>query len=127
VCYDAGLNGEQGVIIPKANLNDLMLKHEVVEACEAGSFHVFAVEDVGQALELFTGFDAGKVDEEGDYPERTLFARVVEQAGIYWVMASRQPVIRYEEGEQDEEEPEDEEQAEEQAPDAAREIEPGPG
>ena len=92
-CVDAGLTGEQGVIIPRANLNDLMVKHEVVEACAAGRFHVWAVEDLGQALELFTGFDAGVADEHGDYPEGTLLGRVVDQAGVYWVMASRQPLI----------------------------------
>ena len=55
VCKARGLDGKQGVIIPKANVQDLMLKKEVVDAVSEGKFHVWAVGHVDEALELLTG------------------------------------------------------------------------
>jgi len=111
VCADAGLSGEQGVIIPRANLVDLMLREDVVAACAEDRFHVWAVESIGEALEIFTGCDAGEPDEEGLYPEGTLLARAVERAGEFWLMAMAGPAVEGEEsgaGEESDEE-EDEE------------------
>ncbi len=85
--YDAceyfGLDGEQGVIIPAANAGDLMLREDVVAACERGAFRVHAVASVGQALELLTGVAAG-VPVDGVYPEGTLLRMAVERAGEFW-------------------------------------------
>jgi len=112
VCSDAGLSGEQGVIIPRGNLSHLMLRSEVVEACAAGRFHVWAVETIGQALELFTDCDAGELGEDGEYPSGTLFARAVQQAGIYWGMAGGTAPPELEPGEPDEAEEAGDEEAE---------------
>lgn len=90
-CQDAGLTGTQGVLIPRANLGDLMLRHDVVAACEAGRFHVYAVETIQQALELLTGRAAGTRDAEGHYPEHTLLRLATERAYAYWQMVSRRP------------------------------------
>ena len=60
VCKARGLDGTQGVIIPKANVQDLMLKTEVVEAVAAGKFHVWAIGHVDEAMELLTGVAAGQ-------------------------------------------------------------------
>jgi predicted ATP-dependent protease len=68
VCAARGLTGDQGVIIPAANVRHLMLRRDVVEAAAAGRFHVWAVETVDDALELLTGRPAGKPDETGNYP-----------------------------------------------------------
>jgi lon-related putative ATP-dependent protease len=68
VCAARGLTGDQGVIIPAANVRHLMLRRDVVEAAAAGRFHVWAVETVDEALELLTGRPAGKPDETGNYP-----------------------------------------------------------
>jgi lon-related putative ATP-dependent protease len=76
VCARRGLDGSQGVIIPAANVAHLMLRDEVVAAVEAGRFHVWAVETVDEALELLTGLEAGRRDEEGRYPEGSVNARV---------------------------------------------------
>lgn len=54
LCRTRGLTGQQGVIIPAANLSQLNLSDCVIEAVEAQNFHVFAIEDVSQALELLT-------------------------------------------------------------------------
>lgn len=91
-CVDAGLTGEQGVIIPRANQRDLMLREDVVAACEAGRFHVWSVETIQQALEVFTGEVAGEADEHGHYPEGTLLRRAEEAVADYWRMARGLPV-----------------------------------
>ena len=76
VCKELGFTGEQGVIIPAGNVDDLMLPEEVVEAIAAGEFHVWAVETVEEGIEILTGMPAGSPDEEGNYPEGTLFQLV---------------------------------------------------
>ena len=86
-CQDAGLNGEQGVIIPAANRKNLVLRIDVVEACEAGQFHVWAVETISEALEIFTGLPAGEPDEELIYPEGSLLQLAVSRAGDFWRQA----------------------------------------
>ena len=60
VCKARGLDGTQGVIIPKANVQDLMLKKEVMDAVQDGKFHVWAIGHIDEALELLTGLPAGK-------------------------------------------------------------------
>lgn len=87
VCSDVGLTGDQGVIIPRANARDLMLRPDVVDACAAGRFSIFAVDTIHQALEVFTGVPVGAPDGDGEYPEGTLLATAVERAGAYWRMA----------------------------------------
>ena len=69
VCQARGLSGEQGVLIPASNVQHLMLRKDVVEAVEAGQFHVYPVETVDQGIEILTGLPAGEPDEEGEYPE----------------------------------------------------------
>ncbi len=72
VCKSRGLDGSQGVIIPRANVQDLMLKNEVVEAVRAGKFHVWAVRHVDEALEILTGKAAGKRLPTGGYEPDTI-------------------------------------------------------
>ena len=88
VCQGAGLTGEQGVLIPSSNVGDLMLRLDVVEACEQGRFHVFGVDSVQQALEILTGVEAGERRGDGSYPEGSLLARAVEQSRHFWEQAS---------------------------------------
>ena len=78
VCNNAGLTGEQGVIIPATNRLDLTLRAEIVDAVTAGSFHVWAVRRVEEGLELLTGIPAGVPGKSGVYPEGTIFAMVTE-------------------------------------------------
>jgi ATP-dependent Lon protease len=63
VCQTLGLTGTQGVVLPKANLPHLTLREEVVEAVEAGAFHLYAVEEVDEAMELLFGRKAYWVHE----------------------------------------------------------------
>jgi ATP-dependent Lon protease len=100
-CRNAGLTGTQGVIIPHANAGDLMLRLEVLEACAAGKFHVYAVRTVADALEILTELDAGELDEDGEYPEDSLLGMAREKAAEYWLMSSRSPASLFAEEEEE--------------------------
>ena len=67
-----GLTGEQGVIIPHQNVKNLMLRDEVVEAVEAGKFHIYAVKTIDEGIEILTGVPSGEHKPNGDYPEGTV-------------------------------------------------------
>ncbi len=90
-CKALGLTGTQGVVIPRSNAADLMLRAEVVDACAAGQFHVYAVGRVSEALELLTGVPAGTLDEDGQYGEETILGRAMERAAEYWLKSNRSP------------------------------------
>lgn len=77
-CKLLGLSGTQGVIIPRANISDLMLDNEVLDAVKAGNFHVYAIGTVEEGLEILTGLDAGAADNRGEYPQNSIFGRVAE-------------------------------------------------
>lgn len=83
VCARRGLTGEQGVIIPRANVRDLMLREEVVEAIRGGRFHLYAVETVDEGIELLTGVPAGAEDEAGGFPAGTINAGVSQTLRLY--------------------------------------------
>jgi predicted ATP-dependent protease len=65
VCKVVGLTTTQGVMIPRANVKNLMLDQEVVVAVEAGRFHIYPIDSIDQGIELLTGVKAGTVDEPG--------------------------------------------------------------
>ncbi|MBS1156268.1 MAG: putative ATP-dependent protease [Proteobacteria bacterium] len=76
ICTARGLTGEQGVLIPAANVKHLMLRWDVVAAADAGKFRIYAVETVDQALALLTGIPAGELDANGAYPEDSVNYKV---------------------------------------------------
>jgi predicted ATP-dependent protease len=63
VCRERGLTGEQGVIIPRANARDLMLRDEVVEAVRQGQFHIYAIDDIDQGIPLLMDRPAKEINE----------------------------------------------------------------
>jgi predicted ATP-dependent protease len=71
-----GLTGSQGVILPAANAEHLMLRDDVVEAAADGRFHVYVVRSVNEALELLTGMPAGPARADGSFPEDGIHTRV---------------------------------------------------
>ncbi|MEZ9847205.1 Lon protease family protein [Vibrio breoganii] len=73
VCKIKGRSSAQGVIIPKSNVQNLMLRFDIVEAVEKGEFHIWAIEHVSEAIKLFTGKDAGIPTDEGSYPIDTIY------------------------------------------------------
>ncbi|MEX0336587.1 Lon protease family protein [Vibrio tubiashii] len=73
VCEIKGRTNEQGVIIPRSNMHNLMLRPDIVKAVEKGEFHIWAIDHVTEAIELFTGKAAGTPSDEGSYPIDTVF------------------------------------------------------
>ena len=91
-CQYFGLTGDQGCVIPKSNAGDLMLREDVVEAAEAGKFHVYAVDNIYDAIELMTGTVAGRPGEDGEYPEGSLLAKAHNEVENFWRMTLASPV-----------------------------------
>ncbi|MFZ5647492.1 MAG: AAA family ATPase [Bacillota bacterium] len=83
LCRDRGLSGNQGVIIPSKNIDNLMLNHQVVQAVAEGKFHIYAVSTVEEGIELLTGVRAGEADENGSYPDGTVFYLVDQKLSRY--------------------------------------------
>ncbi|HHW38771.1 MAG TPA: AAA family ATPase [Bacillales bacterium] len=80
ICKERGLTGKQGVIIPKQNVQNLMLEDDVVEAVKQDQFHIWAVSHIAEGIEILTGISAGNVrNEKGKYPANTIFAKVEER------------------------------------------------
>jgi lon-related putative ATP-dependent protease len=86
LCNARGLTGEQGVIIPAANVAHLMLREDVVAACADGRFRVYAVEHADDVMELLTGLPAGEPDDEGNLPEQCVTARVMERVARFFAL-----------------------------------------
>ncbi|MBM4447663.1 MAG: hypothetical protein FJ015_00310 [Chloroflexi bacterium] len=78
VCRAKGMNGDQGVLIPKANLKNLMLRPEVIEAVKAGKFHIYAAGTVDEGIEVLTGVAAGRRGKDGKYPAGTINRKVAD-------------------------------------------------
>jgi len=76
VCRIQGLTGKQGVIIPAENVEDLMLREDVVEAVAAGKFHIYPVRRIEEGIEILLGRTAGARAADGKFEEGTIFARV---------------------------------------------------
>jgi predicted ATP-dependent protease len=76
ICAARGLTGEQGVLIPVANVKHLMLRRDVVAAAENGQFHIYAVDHVDQAMTILTGVAAGEAGADGQYPMESINRRV---------------------------------------------------
>lgn len=76
ICKAKGLTGQQGVMIPEANVQNLMLKEEVVEAVQKGKFHIYPVKTIDQGIEILTGVKAGSRREDGTFEEDTVSHRV---------------------------------------------------
>ena len=71
-----GLTGEQGVILPKDNVEHLMLDERVIKAVREGKFHIYPVTHIGEAMELLTGMPVGRRRKDGSFTKGTLFEKV---------------------------------------------------
>ncbi|HEU4395783.1 MAG TPA: AAA family ATPase [Planctomycetota bacterium] len=83
LCRRRGLSGKQGVVIPLANVGDLMLEDEVVEACRKGKFSVWAVERVEEALAILLGADPGRQGLDGKWTPGSLYDLVDRRLRAY--------------------------------------------
>jgi lon-related putative ATP-dependent protease len=88
ICATRGLTGNQGVLIPMANVKHLMLRRDVVEACRDGRFHIHAVAHADQGIEILTGCKAGKRSPGGRFPKDTV-NRLVEDRLVAFAEARR--------------------------------------
>src|SRR5271163_1414132 len=76
ICKMKGLTGGQGVLLPSENVDDLMLREEVIEAVAKGQFHLYPVATVEQGIEILTGRHAGKRLANGKHEPDTVFSKV---------------------------------------------------
>lgn len=83
VCKARGLTGGQGVIIPKANVQHLMLREDVVEAVRADQFAVWAVSTIAEGIEILTDVPAGMRDADGAFPPDSVYGRVEEKLKVF--------------------------------------------
>jgi lon-related putative ATP-dependent protease len=87
ICNARGLSGTQGVLIPHQNKKDLMLRLEVVEAVEAGEFHIYAITTIDEGIEILTGMRAGRKLKNGGFePEsvHSLVDRTLTEYAKHW-------------------------------------------
>lgn len=83
VCKTKGLTGKQGVIIPKSNVKNLMLKKEVIDEVKKRKFHIYQVSNIKEGIEILTGMQAGEIDKKGIFPENTIYGKIQKQLETY--------------------------------------------
>ncbi|MDC7217535.1 MAG: AAA family ATPase, partial [Spirochaetales bacterium] len=76
VCERRGLTGEQGVLLPHDNVDQLMLKQEVIAAVEAGKFSIYPIRHISEAMELLTGLSVGNRRKDGTFTKGSIFEKV---------------------------------------------------
>jgi lon-related putative ATP-dependent protease len=79
VCKAKGFTGKQGVMIPASNIQNLMLKEEVVDAVKAGQFHVYSVKTIDEGIEVLTGTEAGSRRKDSTFENGTVNYKVDKQ------------------------------------------------
>lgn len=79
ICFSRGLEGRQGVIIPKANIQNLMLSRRIIEQVEQNNFSIWPVSHIDEAMEILTGKQSGKADKNGKFPAGSLKGKVHER------------------------------------------------
>ena len=84
VCNHNGLTGTQGVIIPRTNIENLMLRADIVQAVEDDKFAIYAIDTVDDGIEILTGICAGKPNSKGEYPKGTINRMVQESLKNYY-------------------------------------------
>jgi predicted ATP-dependent protease len=76
LCAARGLSGEQGVLIPAANLRHLVLRDDIAQAIDEGKFHIHPIGDVREGIAILSGTPAGERDASGKFPASSVFGRV---------------------------------------------------
>lgn len=72
LCKKRGLTGNQGVIIPCQNINNLVLNEEVIKSVKDNIFHIYAISCIDEGIEILTGLPAGTLDENNNYPKNSI-------------------------------------------------------
>jgi predicted ATP-dependent protease len=87
VCKSKRLTGKQGVIIPKENIKNLMLRRDIIEAVGKGKFHIYPVKTIDDGIEILTGIKAGKQKKDGSFEKDSvnyLVDRELERLAESW-------------------------------------------
>lgn len=79
ICKAKGLTGRQGIIIPKVNVKNLMVREDVQQAAAKGIFHIFVIETIDEAISLLTNHEAGERDADGRFPRHTVYYKIEKQ------------------------------------------------
>ncbi len=82
-CVEQGLTGRQAVIIPKANLQQLMLRQDIIDSIQAKKFTIFAIEHVNQAMHILTGLPVDEKNKKGKYRKSSIYYQI-HQRLRYW-------------------------------------------
>jgi len=102
ICKAKGMKGDEGVMIPRSNVQHLMLNEEVVEAVRQGRFHIYPISTIDEGIEVLTGVNAGQLRSDGTFEAGTVhykankrlaemtqrLARIVESSGFEEVAPS---------------------------------------
>lgn len=82
-CREQALTGQQGVVIPIANVKQLMLRDDIIAAVKAGTFHIYGVRTLSEALTLMTGLPIDTLNKKKRYRKHTLFGKVLERLMLW--------------------------------------------
>ena len=92
VCRARGLTGTQGVMIPRSNVPNVILRNDVAEAIEAGQFHIWAIDTIEEGIEILTGKPAGNArGDDGRFPEGTVYRMVEDRLAQFQEQLERRP------------------------------------
>jgi predicted ATP-dependent protease len=83
ICRSRGLTGNQGVLIPKANVQHLMLRQDVIDACVAKSFFIYPIGTIDEGIALLTGRPAGKRESNGSFTDGSVNRLVEDRLKSY--------------------------------------------
>ena len=89
VCRRHGLTGNQGVIMPRDNIDHLMLGDDVVKAVSLGQFHIYPVGHITEAMEILTSIPSGRMRKDGSYTKNSLYDRVDKRLAKLAKLAAR--------------------------------------
>jgi lon-related putative ATP-dependent protease len=79
LCRMRGLDGTQGVLVPRRNIRHLMLKRDVIDAVRERTFRIYAIERVEEGIEILMGLPAGEPGPDRVYPEGTIYRLVADR------------------------------------------------
>jgi len=83
LCKKRGLTGKQGVIIPRKNIRNLVLKDEVIEAVREGKFHIYPIDNIDEGIEILMGLPAGKKLENGFFEKGSVHEKAYNKIRLY--------------------------------------------
>ena len=88
-----GLTGNHGVIIPIQNVRNLHLDDEIIDTVKEGKFHIYAIENIEQGIEILTGVPAGRKDKNGRFPAGTINYLAYEKLKKYAKNAEKSKLL----------------------------------